>query len=40
MIVSSVYAEIMTSVQNIPVKRARVTAMMIQNVKAHLSVDT
>ena len=29
-----------TCVQNIPVKRARVIAMMIQNVKAHLSVDT
>ena len=39
-IIRSVYADKMTSVQNIPVQRVRVTAMMIQNVKAHLSVDT
>ena len=40
LIIGNVYADKMTSVQNIPVKRARVTVMMIQNVKAHLSVAT
>ena len=39
-LMTNAYADKMTSVQNIPVKRVRVTVMMIQNVKAHLSVDT